>query len=151
MILYRLLCERDHEFESWFDSSKAFAKLQKSELVECPHCGSAKIRKALMTPQLSGTRANKQAPPDELHGKRSEQKLQNLHKEATELARKIRNHVSKNADDVGDNFADEARKIHFDEAKPRNIYGQATEKEVSDLNEEGIDFTPLPNLPEDKN
>ena len=153
MIRYALLCEHDHEFESWFDSSLAFDKLHKTGLVECPHCGSTKTRKALMTPQISGTRSNKKNRdgPDNGHDKAPDQNLQKLQTEATELARKIRHHVTENAEHVGDNFADEARKIHFEESEPRNIYGNATKEEVSDLAEDGIDFAPLPDLPEDKN
>lgn len=153
MIRYALLCEHDHEFESWFDNSSAYEKLHKSGLVECPYCGSTKTRKALMTPRISGTRSNKKVElqPAASHSKSIDPTLQKLQKEATELARKIRDHVKENADDVGDKFAEEARKIHFDEAQPRNIYGQATAEEVTDLAEDGIDFAPLPDLPEDKN
>ncbi len=151
MIRYALLCEHDHEFESWFDNSTAYDKLQKSSLVECPHCGSTKIRKALMTPQLSGTRSNRQSEQSNTLANSQDIGLQNMQKEALDLARKIRDHVTKNAENVGDRFADEARKIHLDETEPRNIYGKATIEEVSDLAEDGIDFIPLPDLPEDKN
>ena len=151
MIRYALLCEHDHEFESWFDSSGAYEKLQRAKLIECPSCGSIKTRKALMTPQLGGTRANRREETGGGVSQSDDKELHKLHKEATSLARKIRDHVEQSADNVGDNFANEARKIHFDEAAPRNIFGSATAKEATDLVEDGIDFTPLPDLPEDKN
>ena len=153
MIRYALLCDQDHEFDSWFDNSQAFEKLQKNGLVECPHCGSVKTRKALMSPQLGGKRSNKKTAADDASpvAKSNDPDLKILREEATELARKIRGHVTENADNVGNKFADEARKIHYEETEPRNIYGKATQEEVSDLVEDGIDFNPLPDLPEDKN
>jgi hypothetical protein len=113
MIHYALLCEHDHEFDSWFDSSKAYDKLQKSGLVECPHCGSTHIRKALMTPQIGTMRANKtKDSPASAPADCDEPALQKAREQAIDLARKLRDHVKENAEDVGDEFAKEARKIH---------------------------------------
>ncbi len=151
MIRYALLCDLDHAFESWFDHSSAFDKLQTSKLIECPHCGSQKIRKDLMSPQIGGLRANKRTTSNPSIAKSKDTELQNLQQEAVELARKIRGHVEKNADKVGDKFASEARKIHFEEVEPHNIYGEATSDEVNELAEDGIEIAPLPTLPEDKN
>ena len=151
MIRYALLCEQDHPFESWFDNSAAFDKLQQATLIECPHCGSKKIRKALMTPQIGGTRANKGTQDKNSLTMSEDKNLQILQREAVELARKIRDHVEKNADNVGDEFASEARKIHFEEVEPHNIFGQATRQEVVELIDDGIDIAPLPSLPEDEN
>ncbi len=151
MIRYALLCDDDHAFESWFDHSSAFDKLQSAKLIECPHCGSQKIRKDLMSPQIGGLRANKRATNNPSIVKTPDIELQKLQQEAVELARKIRHHVEKNADNVGDKFASEARKIHFEEVEPHNIYGEATPDEVSELVEDGIEIAPLPALPEDKN
>ena len=145
MIRYALLCEHDHEFESWFDSSNAYDKLQKAGMVECPHCGSHKTRKALMTPQI-GSRKTKTPL-----ARKSEKELQKVQKQMVDMARKVRRHIEKNAEHVGDRFAVEARKIHNEESEPRNIYGKATREEVTDLVKDGIDITPLPDLPEDKN
>ncbi len=151
MIRFTLICEQDHEFESWFDNSASYDKLQKSHLIECPHCGSHQTRKALMTPQIGGTRTNKQSPAHELVHSTKSKKIQNLQKEALEIARKVRRHVKKNSEHVGENFAAEARKIHNEQADQRNIYGSATNTEVKDLLNDGIDIVPLPDLPEDKN
>ncbi len=151
MIRYALLCDQDHAFESWFDHSAAFDKLQHAKLIECPHCSSQKIRKAPMSPQISGTRTNKRPTSNPSIAKNKDIELQNLQAEAVELARKIRNHIEQNADNVGDKFASEARKIHFEEVEPHNIYGEATSEEVDELVEDGIEISPLPTLPEDKN
>ena len=151
MIRYALLCREDHSFESWFDNSSAFDKLQKSNLIDCPHCGSQKIRKAPMSPQISGTRTNKNSKSNHVIAKKDGFATQKLQQEAVELARKIRDHVQKNADNMGDKFASEARKIHFEEVEPHNIYGKATPDEVTELVEDGIEISPLPDLPEDKN
>ena len=161
MIRYSLLCEHDHEFESWFDSSAAYDKLQKSRLVECPHCGSFKTRKALMTPQIGAIRSGKRDEEEKVEkslSQISDPTMQNLQKKTAELqktmvefARQIREQVHKNAENVGANFAREARKIHYEECEPRDIYGKATAREVQELQEEGVEFTPLPELPEDKN
>lgn len=151
MIRYALLCEHDHTFESWFDNSDAYDKLQKSSLIECPVCGSVETRKALMTPQIQSGRSKTPSPSGGAVARSDDDKMHQLQKEAMDLARKIREHIKDNADDVGSKFAEEARKIHFDEVKPHNIYGSATAKEVTELAEDGIDFAPLPDLPEDKN
>ncbi|MCF6198887.1 MAG: DUF1178 family protein [Hyphomicrobiaceae bacterium] len=151
MIRYTLLCEHDHEFESWFDNSAAYDKLQKVHLVDCPHCGSKQTRKALMTPQISGVRGNKQSPSTEIVHSTPNRQLQKLQKEALEMARKVRQHIQKNSEHVGDKFASEARKMHNEETDQRTIYGSATTTEVKDLLNDGIDITPLPDLPEDKN
>ncbi len=151
MIRYALLCEHDHEFESWFDNSGAYEKLQHKNLVECPRCGSTKIRKALMTPQIAVNRSSEREPNSKMVAKNDDATLQQLHQDVLQLARKVRQHMTKNADDVGDQFASEARKIHFEEVEPHNIYGKATKEEAESLLEEGIDFIPLPELPEDKN
>jgi len=151
MIRYTLLCEQDHQFESWFDNSAAYDKLQKSHLVDCPHCGSSQTRKALMTPQISGIRGNKQTPSNELANSTPNRHLQKLQQEALEMARKIRQHIHENSEDVGDKFASEARKMHYEESDQRTIYGSATSTEVKDLLNDAIDIIPLPDLPEDKN
>ena len=151
MIRYALLCDQDHEFESWFDSSSAYEKLQQNNLIECPHCGSTNIRKALMTPQIGGARSNKQDDATGTLTTNDDSQLQQMQQEAVNLARQIRDHVKENADYVGDKFAEEARKIHYEETEPHGIYGKATKEEVTDLIEEGVDFSPLPDLPEDKN
>ena len=146
MIRYALGCENGHQFESWFGDSKAFDTLQAADAVLCPECGSASVEKALMAPQISTAR-KKDAKNDKVrlaanHG---------MQAEAVAAIRKIRDHVKENADYVGDKFPEEARKIHYEEAEKRGIYGEASADEANALAEEGIEFHPLPILPEERN
>jgi len=134
MIRYVLTCDKNHEFEGWFTNSSAYDDQAARGLVACPHCGSIKILKAPMAPGIA----------------RSE-KSGNGACELVQALRDVREHVMKTADDVGDQFADEARKIHREEAEPRGIYGKATVEEAESLSEEGVEFHPLPALPEDHN
>ena len=146
MIRYRLSCPDRHEFDAWFKSSAAYDTLAGAGQVSCPECGSHEVEKALMAPSVKTARSQEERaqqpkrpmaslPPPELQ----------------EMMKKIRDHVRENADYVGDKFAEEARKIHYEETEARGIYGEATMEEAQSLHEEGIPFQPLPVLPEDKN
>lgn len=148
MIRYALRCEKDHEFEAWFRSSADYDKAAPKGAVACPVCGASKVEKALMAPAVAGTkkRDEPQAPA----------KVQLAALDPRELAlraaiKELRQKVAENADYVGDRFAEEARKIHYKEAEARGIYGEATGDEAKALAEEGIEFQPLPTLPEDRN
>jgi len=142
MIRYRLNCDQNHEFEAWFRNSVAYDEQRAENQIACPQCGSVKIDKALMTPGIP-SKGNSTVPEEA--GTTAEAEAM------AALARKLRSHVEENADYVGDKFAEEARKIHYEEAEPRGIYGEATQEEATDLREEGVDVHPLPPTPEDKN
>jgi hypothetical protein len=146
MIRYRLSCPDHHEFDAWFRSSAAYEAQSGAGQVTCPECGSHDIEKALMAPSVKTgrTEEGKAARP-----KRPMASL--MPPELTEMMRKIRDYVRENADYVGDKFAEEARKIHYEEVEARGIYGEATMDEAQALHEEGIPVQPLPVLPEDKN
>lgn len=134
MIRYALICDKAHEFEAWFSNSSSYDEQVTAGDVTCPHCGSARITKALMAPNVA--RSGKSAASAN---------------DAIDAVRRARNEILKNADNVGDNFASEARKIHYKDTEPRGIYGRASDKEAKALREEGVDFSPLPVLPEDHN
>ena len=140
MIKYQLVCDNEHDFAGWFRSSEDFDKQLKRKLVECPDCGSKKVEKALMAPNVSTSRKKAvDVPP----GKRAE---------LIKAMREIRKKVEENAEYVGPRFAEEARRIHYKETdEDKGIYGEATLAEAKELAEEGIDFMPLPALPEDQN
>lgn len=141
MIQYTLNCENSHKFEAWFKSGAAFDEQLRNGDVSCPICASGQVEKALMAPAVT-TRSNRKVS------------LSSGHPEQLELQRKLkelRSKVEAEADYVGDKFATEARKIHDEESDPRAIYGEATADEVSGLLEDGIDFMPLPNLPDEHN
>lgn len=144
MIRYQLICEKDHGFEAWFADSAAFDRQKKANQLACPDCGSSRIEKALMAPGIA--KAGADAP-----AKRGVFQADTKAAEINAAMRKLREHVTANADYVGDRFADEARKIHYDEAEARGIYGETSADEAAALKEEGIEFHPLPVLPEDQN
>jgi hypothetical protein len=146
MIRYDLICEKGHEFDGWFSDSEAFEKQQKRGFVECTVCGSAKIQKQLMAPRLRA-KANSKAEGQKMVAGGGDPRLAAM----MQMMREVRAHVEKNAENVGDKFAEEARKIHYGEKEERGIYGNATHDEAKSLIEEGIDVHPLPRLPEDGN
>ena len=150
MIKYALVCEERHEFESWFPSSGAYDKQAKRGLVTCPACGSSKVEKAIMAPRLAGTRKRKrgkEAPAAAAPMAMLSPQEQELRSKLKEL----REHITKNADYVGQEFPEEARKMHYGETEHRSIYGEASPQDAKDLHEEGIEFHPLPVLPDERN
>jgi hypothetical protein len=169
MIRYRLQCPDDHQFDAWFANSAAYDTQAKRGLVACAVCGSTKVEKALMAPNV-GTKGNKkadkaasakaalpQAETTEVAATNSvtltgeAAKRAAVAQELMSLMRKVRAEVEAKAEYVGPNFAEEARKIHYDEAPNRGIYGEATKRDVVALLDEGIDIMPLPDVPEDRN
>lgn len=141
MIQYSLSCENDHKFEAWFKSASAYDEQAARGVVSCPICASVSVTKALMAPAIARKQNQKVA-------------LSAGHPEQVELHKKLkalREKIVAETDYVGDKFATEARKIHDNEIESRAIYGEATSDEVAGLVEDGIDFMPLPNLPEEHN
>lgn len=141
MISFNLVCTQGHEFEGWFSSSAAFEEQKADGTVTCPHCGATEVSKTLMSPNI-GVRENhsvKAAADPKSTG------------EMVEFLRQMRKYVQNNADYVGEKFAEEARKIHYEETDPRGIYGETSAEDAKALIEEGIEVFPLPVLPEDKN
>lgn len=145
MIKYSLICDKDHDFEGWFGSSDDYDKQRKRGFVECPHCGSKKISKALMTPGVSGTK--KSGDNDQVIANIAPK----MSEEVVTKIREIKEHIEKTSENVGDKFPEEARKIHYGESEARGIYGKASVKEAVELAEEGVGVVPIPELPEDKN
>jgi hypothetical protein len=156
MIRYTLRCECGHTFESWFQSSSAYDSQHKRHLVTCPACDSAKVEKAIMAPRLA-SKSTKAAPASEPATAPDNSLAASplaMAPEARELAaklRELREHVEKNAENVGRQFPHEARKIHYGDSEHRAIYGQATEEETRSLIDEGVEVMPLPLLPDERN
>jgi hypothetical protein len=141
VIQYSLHCANAHDFDAWFKNAAAFDEQQARGIVNCPVCGSHEVSKALMAPAVARSGSEKMS-------------LSSGHPDLAkvrELLRAYRQKVVSEADYVGDKFAEEARKIHFEEVEARGIYGEATRDEVIALAEEGIEFAPLPDLPEEQN
>jgi hypothetical protein len=147
VIRYTLACSKGHEFETWFAGSEAFEDQQARGLLVCPVCGTTSVDRALMAPAVSTARAKESVPVAANVPDKSEPESAELVK----ALRKLRKHLTENADYVGTRFAEEARKIHYEEVEKRSIYGEATPEDVRALAEEEIEFHPLPPLPEDNN
>ena len=141
MIRYDLVCENEHFFESWFKDSKSYQKQLEANEIVCPKCDSSNISKSLMAPGI----------PKKTNTKNSNVIANSNSKSINDAIRKIRNEIKKNSEYVGDQFPEEARKIHYNEAEMRSIYGKASKKEVTELVDEGIDIIQIPEIPDDKN
>jgi hypothetical protein len=147
MIRYDLICDKGHEFDGWFSDSEAFEKQVKRRLVTCTHCGSEDVSKQIMAPGIP-TKANRKTEASQkMLAGTVDPRTQKL----MQMMREVRKNVEENAEYVGDRFADEARKIHYEESKKRGIYGEANPEDAKALIEEGIEVHPLPRLPEDSN
>ena len=142
MIRYSLICDNAHDFEGWFSESADFDRQVETGFLTCPVCNSASVSKSLMAPSVSTARKKeqKQAVAMDLAQKQVMAKL----REAVAS-------IKANAEDVGEKFPEEARKIHYGEADARGIIGKASPEEARSLVEEGIEIAPLPVLPEDAN
>ncbi|UFZ02416.1 DUF1178 family protein [Bradyrhizobium ontarionense] len=159
MIRYALRCERGHSFESWFQSSSAYESQVKRKLVECPTCGSAKVEKAIMAPRIVSKKGREvapvpaaaPAPAPEVIPPGSTSLMMAQERELRAKLKELRDHIVKNADDVGERFPTEARKMHYGETEHRPIYGEASLQEARELVEEGIEVAPIPVLPDDRN
>jgi hypothetical protein len=162
MIRYRLKCEKRHEFEAWFADSSAYDRQAKRREISCPRCGNTRVEKTLMAPAIAKRtvkrkRAAKSAEaaaasaPAAVQAQGPETHRLAAHGELAAAMRKMRTEIEAKSEYVGPRFPEEARKIHYDEAPARGIYGEATHEEAQALADEGIEFFPLPPLPEDHN
>jgi hypothetical protein len=135
VIKYRLIC-KDCEiiFDSWFASSNEYEKLKKNNFLNCHNCSSRKIEKTLMAPKLIGTKDNSK--------NNFESKKYDIIKKTINKYQKF---IKKNFEYVGENFAYEARSIHYEnKKKTKGIYGNASQKDLKELSEEGIDIQTIP-------
>jgi hypothetical protein len=151
MIRYNLHCDTAHEFDAWFAGSAAFDQQAIRGLVSCPHCGSTKVEKSIMAPNV-GTKGNRKADAVPVKAANADAAQHSpSFDEMRALVRRVRAEVAANAEYVGPRFVDEARKIHHEETAARGIYGEATSEDIKSLREDGIAFYPLPRLPEEQN
>ena len=141
MIKYKLICKScDLSFDSWFSSSKEYEKLKKKNFLNCHNCNSKKVEKTLMAPQLINKSIREKSENKTLKFKYINKKI-----------KEYQNFIKNNFEYVGENFAYEARSIHYDNKKnKKGIYGTASKDEVDQLKEEGIDTEIIPWI-EDKN
>ena len=160
MIQYALVCQKGHEFESWFQNSAAYDKQAKRGLVSCPLCGSDKVEKAIMAPRLArkdkstpivAPREETASPSTPTEAPTPVAMISPQEREFRAKLKELRDHLTANADNVGKKFPEEARKMHYGEIEHRSIYGEASPKDAKELHEEGIEFHPLPVLPDERN
>jgi len=142
MIRYSLKCENGHAFDSWFQSAEAFDKLLTAGMVTCSVCGSVKVEKAIMAPQVQAARKTATKP--------SKHPLSTPASPAEKALAEMRKKVEENSENVGKNFAQEARAIHEGDAPERPIHGEAKVEEAKELMDDGISVTPLPWADKDK-
>ncbi len=167
MIKYALICECDYEFESWFRSSDTYDEQVKSGLVECPRCQSTHVQKALMAPAVSTSKRQERVQASQAIESAAQDTntqdaaapdnsapvaiLDPQQVEIREMIRTVHKKLTENATDVGENFSNEARKMHDGDTEKRSIYGRASLDEIKSLAEDGIAVMPLPTLPDDQN
>jgi hypothetical protein len=163
MIRYALRCERDHTFESWFQSSSTYESQVKRKLVSCPVCNSVNVEKAIMAPQIVSKKGREKADPApapspspapapvETPAAGPTPLLMAQERELRAKLKELRDHIVKNADNVGERFPTEARKMHYGDIEHRPIYGEASPEEARALIDEGVEVSPLPVLPDDRN
>ena len=131
MIKYNLTCKCKCTFDSWFANSNEFERLFKKKLITCIECNSHNISKSIMAPNIANTKKNNEV---------NVKQIKNIKKKILKYQRFIKD----NCKDVGTNFAQEARSIHYDKKKSKNIYGKATSEEIKELQDEGIETTTIP-------
>ena len=157
MIRYNLRCDASHAFESWFQSSSAYESQEKRNLVSCPACGSTKIERAIMAPQIVSKKKDRTGPAPgaaastEAAAPSSTPLVMAQERELRAKLKELRDHIVKNADNVGERFPNEARKMHYGDIEHRPIYGEASPEEARSLLDEGVEVSPLPVLPDDRN
>lgn len=144
MIVYDLTCAHGHRFEGWFASSDAFAEQRERSLVTCPVCNDAHVER-LPSARVSvpKSKAPATAKPAAVESTSAQQPANVGAGLPPEIVGKLRE-IVKSTENVGRRFPEEARKIHYDEAPARPIRGQASAEEAEALNDEGIEFAPLP-------
>ncbi len=158
MIRYALVCDRKHEFEIWFNNSADYDKQSKRKLVACP-CATPRRSKGdhgagdrdyAQAQVIAGTGSGLGTP----HRSPRSTPVAMLSPQETEFRTKLkelRDHLTKNADNVGKKFPEEARKMHYGDIEHRSIYGEASPEDAKKMLDEGIEFHPLPVLPDEKN
>lgn len=154
MIKFALACENGHRFDSWFQSGAAYEIQVESGFVGCPVCGTTSVTKALMTPAIAARRRDDPIPakaPERPQAPAQMALLDDKDRELRTMIEGLRQRIFEVAEDVGDRFPEEARKIHDGRIPDRPIHGQASPEEARTLIEEGVGILPIPVLPDEQN
>ena len=140
MIIYDLVCDKEHRFEGWFRNSEDFTSQQTSGLLTCPMCNSSHIQKVPSGGHLQSQSRDK---PEREKNDRTEIERQAYVQYSRQVMEKLNSFIEKNFQDVGNRLPEEARKIHYGESDLRNIRGTASAQDVQELEEEGIELIAL--------
>lgn len=147
MIIYDLSCDNAHRFEGWFRCADDFEAQLEKHIVRCPQCDSADVRRVPSAVAIGGAHPDPAATPPSGAGRTSAATaLMPAGQQVATAYRQLVRAIMENSEDVGSAFADEARKIHYNEAPERSIHGQATPDECEALRDEGIEIMNLPTL-----
>lgn len=151
MKVFDLVCPLGHRFEGWFSSEESYKQQVDRSLLVCPICGNADVSKGISAPRIQRKSNQHSVPTVDITKNKGSSLAQPISVDKKQvqsmqlsLQSVIIDEIIKNTEDVGERFAEEARKIHYDEAPTRGIRGQATEQEAKELQEEGIEVVPLP-------
>ena len=134
MIKYSINCKKcNNIFDSWFASSKEFERLKKLKLINCPHCNSLEIQKAIMSPSVA------------IKIRKKKESQSSKFKEVKSKIKEFQKYIKKNFEYVGENFSYEARSIYYGSKKSKKgIYGTASKEDINELKTEGIQTVPIP-------
>jgi hypothetical protein len=155
MIKYSLTCDEKHVFTSWFRSSADYEEQARRGLVECPTCQSTRVGKAIMAPSVA--RRDRDQPAHSSPQQEPEdggQPMALLDEGASKIRtalRELRDKIIESSTDVGDQFADQARRMHEGEIPTRAIRGRTSPDEARSLWDNGVPIMPIPMLPDDQN
>jgi len=146
MIKYRLICDSGHEFDGWFPNSKQFTKQKNNGQLTCPMCESPHVDKAIMAPNIKRSKSKSNANKINKFKKEIVGDSMMLASQAKFVMRKIKQHIEKNFENVGDKFFEEAKKVVDGKRDDDKIYGTPSKEEVNKLLEEGIDLFHVPEI-----
>ena len=156
MIHYQLRCtstEQEHAFDGWYRDSAAFDSMVRAGLVECPLCGGTGVARALMAPAIpkkgrpARDAAAPAAPPAPAPPEAPAAAAGPMPAQLRAMLQKLRAEVERTCDYVGDDFAEEARRMHNGESERRGIFGEASDAETEALREDGIEVSRVPWVP----
>ena len=157
MINYSLKCHKNHEFDAWFRSSQDYDKQIRASFISCPICSNTEITKALMAPAIHSSKNQTKketidlpsTPIDQSNKNDVSVKVMTVEDQLRSTLRSMRIHIEKNCENVGENFAKEARLIKDGINNKRGIYGKATPEEAEELMDEGIEVAAIPWIKDD--
>lgn len=148
MIVFDLKCRKNHVFEAYFADTAAYEAQAKGGEVACPVCGDSRVAKAPMAPNIASGRGERKRGREA--GGAPRPRMGEADRKRGEIVgrlRALRAEIEKTSEHVGERFPEEARKIHYGEAEPRSIHGDADRKEAEALRDEGIDVKVVPWVP----